>query len=248
MHRLPLFLAALAVIGSIVSAALFFQIGNSKQVLEQRLADANHRATKLDSALAAANEQNGALKTQLHATDSELQVTREKLAATEARAARSEQDLAQAKTVLEVYELTAKALAQEITALRADLDDTRTTHAPPEAVAAYKATIAELEKQLAAAKTGTATPGVAAASTAVFTNRAGRATILTIGPENAFVVLNFGSARGAQIGQKLAVSQGSAEVATLQISDVRANYSVAQVLPASLRGILQKGDLAVLVR
>ena len=78
--------------------------------------------------------------------------------------------------------------------------------------------------------------------------RAGRATILTVGPESAFVVLNFGSARGAQLGQKLAVSQGSDEVATILISDVRANFSVAQVLPDTLRGVLQKGDLAVLIR
>ena len=62
------------------------------------------------------------------------------------------------------------------------------------------------------------------------------------------MVLNFGSARGAQLGQKLAVSQGIDEVATVSISDVRTNFSVAQVLPETVRGVLQKGDLAVLVR
>ncbi len=82
----------------------------------------------------------------------------------------------------------------------------------------------------------------------MFTNRAGRATILTVGPENAFVVLNFGSARGAKLGQKLAVSQGTSDVATVQISDVRAHYSIAQVLTDSLRGVLQKGDSATLIR
>lgn len=248
MPRVVLLLCALALLGSVASATLFFQIGNSKQLLEQRLADAAARSTKLETDLAAANEQNGALKNQLRSLETDLGHTREKLAAAEARVGQSERDLAQAKNVLEVYELTARALAQEIAALREDLADVRATYAPPETIAAYKSTIAELEKQLATARTGTAAPGAAAASTAVFTNRAGRATILTVGPESAFVVLNFGAARGAQLGQKLAVSQGTSEVATVLISDVRANFSIAQVLPDTLRGVLQKGDSAVLLR
>lgn len=248
MHRLPLLLCAIAVLGSIASAALFFQIGNSKQLLEQRLADANTRATKLDAALATANEQNGALRAQLHATEADFTRAREKLTAADTRLADAQRDLAQAKNVLEVYELTSRALAQEIAALREDLAETRATHASPDAVAAYKSTIAELEKQLAAARTGIAIPGTPGAATAVFTNRAGRATVLNVGPENAFVVLNFGSIRGAKVGQRLAVSQGTSEVATVLISDVRSNFSVAQVLPDSLRGVLQKGDTATLLR
>jgi hypothetical protein len=46
----------------------------------------------------------------------------------------------------------------------------------------------------------------------------------------------------------LTISQGSAVVATAVISDVRTNFSVAQVQPESLRGVLQKGDSAVLIR
>jgi septal ring factor EnvC (AmiA/AmiB activator) len=255
MQRAPLLLAAFAVIGSLVSATLFFQIGNSKKLLEQRLADADTRSARLDASIAAANEQNGALKAQLQAAAGELSAAREKITATEQRvtaaeqrAAQSDRELAQTKSVLGLYEQTANALAQEIAGLRAEVDDVRNTHAAPEAVAAYKATIAELEKQLASARAGTAAPGTAAASTAVFTNRAGRATILTVGPESAFVVLNFGSARGAQLGHKLTVTQAGNEIALLQISDVRPNHSVAQVVPNSLRGVLQKGDSAVLLR
>ena len=103
-------------------------------------------------------------------------------------------------------------------------------------------------RQLASARNGAVAPAAVGASTAVFTSRAGRATILTVGPESSFVVLNFGSARGAELGQKLTVSQGTSEVATVLISDVRTNFSVAQVLPETVRGVLQKGDLAVLIR
>lgn len=254
MHRLPVILAIVAILGSAVSAFLFFRIGNTKQVLEMRLADAAERAAKLDADLAAANEHNGSLKAKLGALGTEIAGSRKQLAATQARvgqlekrAGQLERDLGQAKDVLSFYEATARALADDVEALQKDLSDSRASHASPEAVAAYKSTIAELERQLATARNGAALTG-AGASTAVFASRAGRATVLTVGPENAFVVLNFGTARGAQLGQKLNVSQGTAIIATVLISDVRANYSVAQVLPETLRGVLQKGDSAVLVR
>jgi hypothetical protein len=255
MLRLPLVLCVVALFGSTLSAMLYFRIGNSKQLLELRLADAIVRAAKLDADLAKTNEENGSLKARLGAVQKDLAVNESKLAASHARTRQIEQDLTaarndyqSAKDILSIYEQTARGLADEVTSLRQDLAGSRASNASPEAVAAYKATITELERQLATARNGAVAPSAPAASTAVFTNRAGRATVLTVGPESAFVVLNFGSARGAQLGQKLAVSQGTAEVATLLISDVRTNFSVAQVLPETLRGVLQKGDLAILVR
>lgn len=263
MPRLALFLCLVALLGSAVSTALYFQIGNSKQVLELRLADANTRAAKLDADLARANEEAGGLKARIASVRGELSQTRTELASTSARAGQLEldltsvrgnlaaarQDLSSTQSVLSLYERTAQGLAEEITRLKQDLTDTRASLATPEAVAAYKSTIAELERQLATARNGVALPGTAGASTAAFSSRAaGRATILSVGPDNAFVVLNFGAARGAEVGHRLTVSHGTNEVAVVHISDVRPNFSVAQVLPDTLRGVLQKGDLAVLIR
>lgn len=254
MRNTPLIvLCAFAVFGAVFSGALYLKIGNSKQLLAAELASSNERATRLQSDLAAANEQTGSLKARvatldatLVATRTELSATAEKLSSAELRAVVLDHDLTSAKNLLVLHEQNAKALAAEVAALRADLDDSRNSNASPEAVAAYKSTIAELEKQLATARHG-ATAGVGV-STAVFTNRSGRATVLNVGPSNAFVVLNFGSNRGAQIGQRLTVSQGTEIVATVLISDVRANFSIAQVQPDTLRGVLQKGDSAVLLR
>ena len=255
MHRLPLLLCAIALIGSGISAALYLQIGDSKKILEQRLADSHARTTKIESQLAAANErngslkeQNGALQSKIAALDADILATKATLAAAESRAADLDRGLADVKLVLSLYEQTARALADEVSALRHDLADARASQASPEAVDGYKSTIAELERQLANARNGVVAPGAAGAATAVFASRAGRATVLTVGPESAFVVLNFGSVRGAQIGQKLTVSQGAEVVATVAISDVRANFSIAHVLPDSLRGVLHKGDSAVLLR
>ncbi len=248
MHRLPLILCLVALLGSTLSAVLYFRIGNSKQMLELRLNDVTARAARLDVDLATANGQNSALGTRVASLDVELTRAKGKLETAEARAAQLDRHLSDTKSVLAVYEGTTRALGDEVAAHRRDLDASRASNASPEAVQAYKNTVAELERQLATARNGAALPSAAGASTAVFSSRAGRATVLTVGAQNAFVVLNFGSARGAQLGQKLSVHQGNATVATVQISDVRANFSVAQVLPESLRGVLQKGDSAVLIR
>ena len=248
MHRLPLILCLVALLGSTVSAVLYFQIGNSKQLLELRLAETSARAGKQETDLAAASARAASLQQHVATLDTQLARTSEKLTASEARAAQLDRSLADTRSVLAVYESTTRALGDELAALRRDFDASRASNASPEAVQGYKNTIAELERQLASVRNGAALPSAAGASTAVFTNRAGRATVLNVGPGNAFVVLNFGSSRGAQLGQKLTVSQGNSIVAAVVISDVRTNFSVAQVLPDTLRGVLQKGDSAVLLR
>ncbi len=240
-------LCAIALGGAVFSAALYLRIGNSKQMLAAELAGANERSAHLQRDLAAANEQTGSLKAKVTALDAELGTAREQLTAADARAAQLNDDLAKTKNLVALHEQNAKALAAEVASLRADLDDAHNSNASPEAVAAYKNTIAELEKQLATARNGSAATAGSGASTAVFTNRSGRSTVLSVGPSNAFVVLNFGASRGAQIGQKLTVSQGTEIVATVHISDVRSQFSIAQVQPDTLRGVLQKGDLAVLI-
>jgi len=254
-HTPLIVLCAFALLGAVFSGALYLKIGNSKQILAAELASSNHRATRLQADLAAANEQTGSLKAQVTTLDAtlastrvELAATTEKLSSAELRAVVLDHDLSSAKNLLVLHEQNAKALAAEVAALRADLDDSRHSNASPEAVSAYKSTIAELEKQLATARQGATASAGFGASTAVFTNRSGRATVLNIGPSSAFVVLNFGSARGAQLGQRLNVTQGTEIVATVLISDVRANFSIAQVQPDTLRGVLQKGDSAVLIR
>jgi len=248
MHRLPLLLCLIALAGAGGSALLALRIGNSKQVLEVRLAESQARATRLETELGGARAESGARQQRATGLEVELARTSERLAGVEARGRETERALADTRAVLALYESTTRGLEDEVTALRRDLESSRASQASPEAVQAYRQTIADLERQLASARHGTAAPSTPGASTAVFTNRAGRATVLSVGPGNAFVVLNFGTARGARPGQRLQVAQGGRLLATVQISDARTQFSVAQVEPDSLRGVLQKGDEAVLVR
>jgi hypothetical protein len=241
-------LTVVAFLAALVLAVLYVRIGNAKQLVDLQLADTTARADKLAADVARTSEQNVALATKVTSLDADLGATRGRLTVSETRAAQLDRDLTQAKNMLSLQEQNARALAAEVASLKTDLADARASSASPEAVAAYRNTIAELERQLAAAGNGAAALTAAGASTAVFTNRVGRATILSVGPENAFVVLDFGAARGAQTGQQLSVSHGSELAATVLITDVRTNFSIAQVQPESLHGVLQKGDPAVLIR
>lgn len=247
MHRTLLFLCTLAIGCAALLGGLYFRTSAGKKEVEARLVDESNRAAKLSADLTVTQAQSKAQTARIGTLESDLNDTKAKLTAATSRATELDRNLTQAKNALAVHELNARALAAELEALRRDLAGSRASAASPQAVAAYKATIAELERQLAAAGSGAAAVNAAGASTAVFSSRAGRASVLTVGPGNAFVVLNFGTSRGAQPGQKLDIVQGTTPVATVTLSDVRPNFSIGQVSPETLRADLQKGDSALLV-
>jgi hypothetical protein len=69
--------------------------------------------------------------------------------------------------------------------------------------------------------------------------------VVRVGPADAFVVLNYGAADGAHPQAIIRLQRGTSELAQVQISDVRPRFSLAQVLPDTLKGQLQTGDLVV---
>jgi septal ring factor EnvC (AmiA/AmiB activator) len=241
MNRLLLVLSLLAFTVSGSLGALYWQALETRRELTTRNAT-------LDRQLESARELASSFQKQAVTLDVQLGATKSQLASTETRAAQLATDLTQTKAALAAREQAERTLRDEIGSLQRDLADTRAHAIAPEAAAAYKSTIAELERQLATAKDGAALPTAAGASTAVFASRPGRsaASIVSVGPENSFVVLNYGSARGARIGQKFILRSGAELMGAAVISDVRAQFSVAQVEPDSLHGVLHKGDLALL--
>jgi hypothetical protein len=258
MKSLPLVLCVVALLGAASSAVLYFRIGNSKRILETQLTAARARGSALDRQLAVATEQNTALEKHLAALDSDLGETKSRLTLADARNVQLTRELTQTKSLVAAHDQAEHLLGEQIESLKHDLADARAAAVPSGTIEAYKNTVAELERQLAEAKNGAAAPAVSGASTAAFATHAPASSapdlrspnselrILTIGPSNAFVVLNYGARHGAQNGQTLAIVRGTDPVASVLISDVRPNFSVAQVVPDSLRGVLHKGDSAVL--
>jgi len=69
--------------------------------------------------------------------------------------------------------------------------------------------------------------------------------VVRVGPAAAFVVLDYGGTHGARPQAIIRLQRGTSELAQVQISDVRPRFSLAQVLPGTLKGQLQTGDLVV---
>ena len=86
MSRLPLILCLIALAGSAVSAVLFLRIGDTKRLLETRLADEQARTTRLERDVAAVNEKNGALQARVTTLDTEVEAARKQREAADARA------------------------------------------------------------------------------------------------------------------------------------------------------------------
>lgn len=72
--------------------------------------------------------------------------------------------------------------------------------------------------------------------------------VVRVGPADAFVVVDFGTSHGASLGDELVLCRGTSVIARVQISDARAKFSIAQVLPAALKGQLQPGDFVLIAK
>lgn len=115
---------------------------------------------------------------------------------------------------------------------------------------AYRERIAALEAQLTAMLTrALAEPIAAPAPTpaAPAPTPAGY-RVVRVGPQDAFVIVDYGRDEGATIGDELTLHRGTTVVARVQISDARAKFSVAQVLPAALKRQLQPGDFVLIAK
>ncbi|MBL9217010.1 MAG: hypothetical protein JNG82_00870 [Opitutaceae bacterium] len=69
--------------------------------------------------------------------------------------------------------------------------------------------------------------------------------VVRVGPADTFVVIDYGAVHGARPQALIRLQRGTSELAQVQISDVRPRFSLARVLPGTLKGQLQTGDLLV---
>ncbi len=111
-------------------------------------------------------------------------------------------------------------------------------------VSAYEHTMAEVARQLS--ELARPAPASSPVLPLLITHRSRNAQVSSVGPSSAFVIINYGATHGALLRQEMLILRGTETVARVQISDVRDQHSIAQVLPDSLSGVLHKGDSAVL--
>jgi hypothetical protein len=239
MKIVPLAINVLALLLASAATILFITTRSAKFRAEAQLDQANTRLAYLDAKLTAERTAKDELQQRLTALDAALGETKGKLTAAELRVAEAQRDLAQTRNLLTVREQNEQALNREIDALKRDLDSSRQDAADLDRA---RTRIGELEQTVALLQ-----GRVGLNATAVFSVSRRPAAIVTVGPENAFVVIDYGAKQGARPDQRLAIRRGTETLATVLISDVRDNFSIAQVEPASLRGALRKGDSAILI-
>ncbi|WP_148218135.1 hypothetical protein [Opitutus terrae] len=247
MNRLSASFWLVALLGVAVLATLWFRTDRRLRDVSATLASAQARGIELESHLAGADRQKVILTQRIASLEAELTQARAELATANDHTARLTRELTQTTADLTAGNDMRRAMEQHIAGLERDLAAARLAIVPAETIEGYRTTIAELERQLAAAHAGAAIPGAAGASTAVFATASPvAARVLSVGPANSFVVLDYGGDRGAAVGQRLVIKSGTETLAEVLISDVRNLLCIAQVRPDSLRGVLHKGDSAVL--
>lgn len=236
MNSTARILALLAGLGCLVLAVLYGLGVRENRSLAAQLESARGETRRYLAELAAGDREREKLQTQLVALDADLGATKTRLTEAEAAKVQLTRELAANRT--ELREMTAEQarLRAEIARLQNE-----SGHGSPEIVAAHEATIARLEAELARLQQAPAPAGPV-----LSTNRARSTMVVSVGPSDAFVVINYGASHGALPAQKMLIKRGTETVGTALISDVREQYSVAQVDPGSLRGALHKGDSAVL--
>lgn len=249
MKQLARFLPLLLLVGLVVSVALYYRVSAHRTKLEARLqstqAEARRTEQKLDESLAQQDE----LRRQLGGLDEALGAAKVRLTASETRNVEQARELVRLRQLLDSRDEQVAAVESELQRTKAALTQIQTEQGTAAEKAALAATVAQLEAELAAAREQLHTARATAAGPALpaFTTSRGRtASVVSVGPGNAFVVVNYGADHGALPTQTMQVKRGADILATVRISDVRPQHSVAQVLPDSLHGALHKGDLAVL--
>lgn len=243
MKPFPLIVLILSLAGAAILGVLYYQAREQGEQLQRDLNASQQESKNLSSHLDQARKVNLAQKEQLNKLDADLGATKTALTTSRSKNVQLNRQVSQLKESVTVRQGEIRLLSAEVLALKETLAQARAHESSPESVAAYKATISELEQQLDSVKQA---PPPTPAIPVLTTHRSRSSRVVSVGPSNAFVVLNYGAAHGALPTQKMTIRRGTKTLAVVQISDVRENYSIAQVRPDSLRDTLIKGDSATL--
>jgi chromosome segregation ATPase len=243
VKNLSIIISLLAVIIAAILGGLYWRSASDNSRLELSLSSVRSQNQALTTDLASAQELTKHQQVQLHSLDDDLGETKTSLTSARSNLIILQRQIEQLETNLAKSKATQRQLRGEVSSLSKALTQARASDASPETIASYQQAIRRLEQQLAALQS----PTTQSLAIPVLTTHRSRSTrVVSVGPSNAFVVLNYGASHGALPSQRMDIRRGTKQLATVQISDVRENYSIAQVRPDSLRDSLQRGDLATL--
>ncbi|MCF7686740.1 MAG: hypothetical protein K9M98_08230 [Cephaloticoccus sp.] len=248
--RILLFLTLL---GTVAFGGAYFFSYRENQSLQIALDVGGRKIQQQQATITSLETAQARDQAQLLAMDATLGATKTRLTAAESEQVVLRREIRDLRNQLQESATHNTLLTKENERLGSALSAARSNRASLESVREYQETIAKLEQALANAQAAQLTPPTAPAlvqtqGVVLTTNRGRNSTVVSVGPADAFVVVNYGATHGAMPTQQLSIMRGTEILATALISDVRENYSIAQIQPQSLRGALHKGDSAVLAQ
>lgn len=232
--------AALAVLG-------FFTVQRDNTALRERVVSLTRQTVELRREADLALENARLIERRAVELDSQLAAAKTRKTSNDTQGVQLVRELNETRSQLSAREQRETALMAELIELRqavAAVSSAGPVSASTEGAAANRR-IAQLESQLAT-PSGPTPPPTSSPVTVVPGAATRNYTVVRVGPRDSFVVIDYGSDHGAGVGRLLMLRRGTNTVAYVRISDARPNFSIAQVLPDSLKGQLQPGDFVVI--
>lgn len=202
--------------------------------LEAACAAAEAKGADLARKAGALEARSNEVRARLVEVDGQLSVARASASEAESRLVHAQRELAEQRNRVSAAEENLRRHAEAEEQVRLELARLKLT-APP-------FTAAEVEALQVRADEAEARLGALAAAAAP---EPVRASVLRVGPDNTFVVLDYGTERGGRLDQQLQVKRGTETVATVRITELHPQLSLALVEPRSLRSGLRTGDTAL---
>lgn len=244
--------AALALLGGSTAIVLYTRLHTERTTWQQTLVTAEARTSELETQLTASHAAHDELQRQLVALDADLGQAKSRLLGSETRNVQLTRECVSLREQVGEIATTRTALETDLATSHRELAQLReaVTAASPAEVERYRQTIGTLqtrvqELDLRLANTHSGSTSAPTASALVAAQPV--AQIMSVGPENAFVVVDCNETPEIRVGTFLRLDRRGETLAEARISDVRAGFAIAQVAPDSLRGVLQKGDSALIL-
>lgn len=259
---------ALASVVSVAALAVAWRYHAQARAEDQRATVVARQNAELRFELKQTRERADDLANRLAEADSQLGSAKTRATATETRSALLNRELSTARAALTEREQREVALLAQLEELRQHAGRTVSVaerssepaplpapapvvaaSAPAPDLSAYERRIANLEAQLIEVLTRSLAELPAAAPEPAPTAPVEAAPqIVQIGAHQAFVVINRGSEHGVRSGEVCAFTRDGTEIALGRLSEVRPRFAIVHLLPGSLKGQLQAGDIALLAR
>jgi cell division protein FtsB len=247
MKGLSLLLSLLAIAAAAVSGTFFMMIeddwqnlGNLVDGLQTQLAETRENARVLGvEKERLTNLQGGAVD--------EINEIKARNTTLEARNGQLSREITQTRSDLERLTESNETLTRQVADLNRQLIESRAQvnsslfGSKAEDATAREARIADLEREVALLRNGSAEPTESQLSKVPADLKG---NVIDVSPKLAFVVLDFGSASGAIPAMEMVLRRGTIPLARVRLTEVSEFYSIAHVLPQTVAGPIRVGDTA----